>query len=393
MIPKHPDQLTNDELDTWIRRLVDSAEPEGTTLDYKQEIIFGSGSDRRELAKDVVSFANEIGGTLVYGIPENRVNPQAVPTPQRPYGIASIPGVTQRLEDIFAGAISPLLPEYRIREIQLSEYPGKVCYIVWTPESWIGPHMVHGYSDGRYYRRGQFRAVVMTERDVDERYRRRLSMRSAAEEFLNSEDARSLLRFYGRNQAKTIMMIVPSLLVPNRVAFSEPHLRAWLEENPLWRSWIPSMHGVRTFVTLEQGDKADVEVYRNGSIITCHYTQVGDMSGPPNIADIAELQELQERLRVAARFYQLLSYSGPLIVSIEILCPASYALFLPRHRKPSVPLEPSGTNLRIRIETAAAELVAQPNAVLKHLADRLFQAFGIWEADSIDSEGRFRDRR
>ena len=246
MLPKHPDQLTDKQLDEWLRSLLDNAEPEGVLLDYKEQLNVGSQGERREVAKDISSFANELGGTLVYGIPEQRTQPQAAPTPIRPYGIETMPGVEQVLENIFLTTISPLLPEYRIRRVVLSEYPGMVCYVVWTSESWVGPHMVHGYKDGRFYRRGQFRAVRMSERDVEDRYRRRLSMRNAAEEFLTSEQAAHLSHFLGRRQAKTSLMLVPLLLIPNRLAFDQSDVRAWLAANIIDQQWSPSMHGVVT---------------------------------------------------------------------------------------------------------------------------------------------------
>ena len=112
MLPKHPDQLSNDDIDAWIRRLVDAQEPEGALLDYKQEIKLGSQTERRELAKDITSFANEIGGTLVYGVPEDKSNSRAAPVPLRPYGIKPIPGLDQDLENIFSTVIFPNLDSF-----------------------------------------------------------------------------------------------------------------------------------------------------------------------------------------------------------------------------------------------------------------------------------------
>ena len=387
MLSKHPDQLTDHELDHWIRGLVDRREPEGPRLDYKQEIDLSTPSKRRELAKDIVSFANEIGGTLVYGVPESRTGSGQAPIPGRPYGIDLIPGLEQDLENVFVTAIAPLLPEYRIRKVELSEYSGKVCYIVWTPESWAGPHMIHSYQDGRFYRRGQFRSVVMSERDVDERYRRRIVMGNAANEFMNSEDAVHLRQMYDRNQAKTSLLLVPLLLIPNRVVFSEPNVMRWLESNTLWRSWSPSMRGVKTFGTHGQGDRADVELHRNGAIVAWRYTEVNDNNTSPLIAYIPELKELAGIFTLAAGLYTLINYHGPLVVCLTIHCPQSYALRLPR-RHGSVALEPSGTSIRIRLEPSASELIAEPNGVLRAVADELFRAFGLWNADCFDAENR-----
>ena len=58
----HLDQCTDADLDSWIRYLVDNAEPESTVLDYKQTLNLKTQADRREVAKDITSFANEIGG-------------------------------------------------------------------------------------------------------------------------------------------------------------------------------------------------------------------------------------------------------------------------------------------------------------------------------------------
>lgn len=390
MLPKHPDQLNNDELDGWIRRLVDAGEPEGIRLDYKEQLNLGTPSKRRELAKDIASFANELGGTLIYGVPEERSNPQAAPIPRRPYGIDLIPVIEQDLENIYSSTLTPLLPECRIRRINLSEFQGKVCYIVWTPESWAGPHMVHGYGDGRFYRRGQFRAVIMSERDVEERYRRRLFMLSAAEEFIKSEDALHLESLFGHNQAKTALMIVPLLWMPNRVAFNEPPVQQWLRQHTMWRDWSPSMRGVRTFITHSTEERNEVEVHRHGALVLWRYTLVSAIHEPPVIGYHREFQDWLEILKFAGRFFQFIGYVGPLVVSLTILCPEGYALFLPRpNSNETISLEPSGTHIRIRIEPSASELVTQPEVVLKQIGDEVFRAFGLWQADCFTVEGRF----
>ena len=390
MLPRPPDQMTDVELDAWIKSLVDTAEPEGIRLDYKQEIKTKPQRERRELAKDITSFANEIGGALVYGVPENRTDPEAPPTPARPYGVEPIPGLVQDIDNILATAITPLVPEYRIRVVALSEYPGKVCYVVWTPESWIGPHMVHGYQEGRFYRRGQFRSVIMSEGDIEARYVRRQQVHRAANDFIGSEDATHLGQLYGPGQATTALMVVPLLFIPNRVAFGAPDLRQWLETKALWRGWSPSMRGVR--ITLDHGERADVELHRNGAIVAWRYTAVDDKNAPPLIAYVAELGELGKILTLAAGFYTHVDYYGPLAVSLTIHCPPARALSLP-HDTSSIPLQPAGTSVRLRVDPSASELTASPNVVLRAIADELFRAFGLWEADCFDAENRLISRR
>jgi schlafen family protein len=42
--------------------------PESRTLEYKRELPGGTDSDRKEFLADVSSFANAVGGDLVYGV-------------------------------------------------------------------------------------------------------------------------------------------------------------------------------------------------------------------------------------------------------------------------------------------------------------------------------------
>ena len=53
-----------------LQSLVENQVPEGKTIDYKQALPGKSDSDKREFLADVSSFANAVGGNLIYGIKE-----------------------------------------------------------------------------------------------------------------------------------------------------------------------------------------------------------------------------------------------------------------------------------------------------------------------------------
>jgi len=380
---KHPDMLSDTDLDSWIVELVNNKEPENIRLDYKQILKLSPDTERRELAKDITSFANEVGGTLIYGVPEQS-NP-AGPIPSKPYGIDPIPGAEASLENIFVTTISPTLPEYRIRRINLSEYPGKVVYIVWVPESWTGPHMVHGYAEGRYYRRGQYRSILMSERDVEQRYNRRVNLIGLADKFMDSTNATHLSKMFPSNIAKTSTIILPELLYQNRIDFSLKESRVWLENNLFPLPWVPSMFGVTTSVDRGRASHVECEIHRNGAIVEWHQTKIVQDS-PPVLAYLSELQNLLTTLQLASRWFNFLSYSGPLKICLKIYCPPAYALFLPIAPDRSIPLEPSGTSVEVTIEPSSLDLMNSTKSVLKQLADGIFRNFGIWEAQCFDKD-------
>ena len=144
------------------------------------------------------------------------------------------------------------------------------------------------------------------------------------------------------------------------------------------------MYGVRTPTHRGMADHSEVEVHRNGAVVEWRQTEL-QSENPPLIAYVRELACILAVFQFGAKWYEHLAYHGPLHVSLTIHCPASYALFLPRRSGRQIPLEPSGTNLEAVIEPSAADLVINPNLVLKQLAERIFQAFGIWEPDCFNA--------
>jgi predicted HTH transcriptional regulator len=188
ILPKHPDVMSDEDLGDWVLRLVSRKTPESIFLDYKKTVTTDSRSDKCEIAKDASSFANERGGILLYGIPQVEEGDEPVPVGYEEIGMDRIPGLCQKVEDILVGTLTPKLPELRVREIPLIGLSVKVVYLVWHPQSWEAPHMISAYKEHRYYRRGNFRAVLMEEAEVERLYLRRQARRMLATEFLQEAD-------------------------------------------------------------------------------------------------------------------------------------------------------------------------------------------------------------
>jgi hypothetical protein len=392
-LSKHPDLYTPGELDAWVRHLVDDQVAEGPRLDYKQTISLDSQSDRREAAKDISSFANEVGGCLVYGIPEKRL-PKDRAIPERPYGIDTIPELESRLENIYVDAIKPTLQEWRIRKIELSEYPRKVVYLAWTPESWIGAHMVEAYGDRRYYRRGQLRAVEMAEHEVRARYERAAAARDRLDDFLTSAElnyARQLLPdgFLSRYVA------CPVPLTTSRIDMQSDSFRAWLRSHPVPPSqWRPSAYGVRTGLSIRASSAnwdQYAEIYRNGALAVWTPTAVDQQSDESyTLGYLGELNTLLGFLRLTKDLYGEIQYWGALrfLVDIAHKPHPSPTLKFPRLPFPSdwPALMTHDGALRIAIDESAATLARNPNQILKQLADEMYRAFGYWDATCFDDD-------
>jgi len=397
---RHPDTYADEELDEWIRHLVDNEVEEGPRLDYKAQLNLSTPKDRREAAKDVTSFANEVGGVLLYGMPEKRTNDKTA-VPCRPYGIDPAAGVESQLENVYIDGIRPSLGEWRIRPIPLSEYPGKVAYLVWTPESWLGPHMVEAFGDRRYYRRGQLRAVEMAEHEVRERYQRTQRAQDRLERFLASHELNfSEIYFWRAPTGGSHYVIAPHTLY-DRIDFTAANMRSWLDTNPYpgpTSQWIPSAVGVRTSLQEKRtalGIVRDdfLQVFRNGAISHWRETE-GKLTGDDGflIASVAELRKVQTLLTYARRLFAQIGYWGPLRVEATIRAQRPRIVLAVGQWSSEFPtlLSPDGA-VHISFEHASSDLLADPKSTLRRMADELFRAFGLWDAASLfDEHGNFR---
>lgn len=197
------------------------------TFAYKATLQLPGGKKPRvELAKDVSSFANQRGGVLLYGVPEQKEDGVPVRGPLPSCGISLAPTVVETAENILVTIIEPPLPECHMRVLPLEA--GGSLLVIFHSASWNAPHMVSGDKHARYYKRGNFRAVLMTEREVEAAYARRSAIVRAASEFFNSADFGVL---------PNIGSFIRGAVCPRHAVFRpdvmrEAVFRHWLEASP-----------------------------------------------------------------------------------------------------------------------------------------------------------------
>jgi schlafen family protein len=113
---------------------------------------------RNELSKDVASFANSDGGTIVYGMIERDNKPTELDE-------GFDPATTKKewLEDVIHGRVHPKIEGLSINSVPLSgQRRGKVAYVISVPQSTTG----HQAGDKKYYKRYNFKAEPMEDYEV-----------------------------------------------------------------------------------------------------------------------------------------------------------------------------------------------------------------------------------
>jgi len=173
-----------------IQRLIDNETKESTNLEYKRcdALIVREGQSKSkittELSKDISSFANAAGGTIVYGIIEENHLPKEIDE-----GFDPTKTKREWLEDIIDSSSSRKIEGLRINQVELKTKPGKVIYVVYIPQSLQGAIQA---DDHRYYQRRNFKSEPMEDyqvRDVMNRFRHPILIPEIDYKVLTREEA------------------------------------------------------------------------------------------------------------------------------------------------------------------------------------------------------------
>lgn len=168
MLRKALHEITEDDL----RALQTNAIPEGLRLDYKVRLDLSTKRGRLDLAADVAAMANTEGGRLVYGVEETEV--EGWPVAGRLVPLTD-PAPVGALLDIVHSVIDPP-PRIGLAQVPIAS--GGFILVVEVQRAWADLHMVAGYAQGRYYRRGPKGNVLMSQSEVREAYARILKTKA-----------------------------------------------------------------------------------------------------------------------------------------------------------------------------------------------------------------------
>jgi hypothetical protein len=188
-----------------IKGLIEARIEEGLRIEYKREL--GRNSD---IAKEVCAFANNEGGTIIYGVDSKDRIPITLSWIREH-------GVEERIQSVIATCIQP-----KLEGISISRYPDpsdqeQAVFVVEVPKSASMPHM----SNERYYKR---RGSTSTSMDHEEVRNTMLGpARATALRFEVSANLELLAKT--STLIERVMVISPNLR--KRVALIPFHTDAW----------------------------------------------------------------------------------------------------------------------------------------------------------------------
>ncbi|MDO8586311.1 MAG: ATP-binding protein [Armatimonadota bacterium] len=401
--------MTDAELSVAVKSMIDAHEPESLRLDYKETLDISKESGKKELAKDVSSFANEQGGVLIYGVPEARDGELPRPKALAECGMEIDRGLPESIERILISTVQPPLHALAVRVIDLPEIAPKYLLLIHHPESYWRPHMIEGYGVRRYYRRGNLQAVIMNEREVEAAYLARESARAHVRDFFRAAS-------FGNHPGTVLRATAcPVLRGQFKEMLLHPGITNWLSNNApfslhlsMTGDWAPFLDGWR-FLGAEKGNISgklyEMRLFHNGAI--CLNLDVGSDCVFEGFLALSELREYLSDLllRSAGRTFSALGIGGPLVLQISLFgarglgCVRDndeYQQLSAAHRKiengePArfkgrfystlAELEKryeDGDQIVFEEESSVSDIQEQTEKVLDRLISRLGTAFGVW---------------
>ena len=370
-----------------INHIVQNRLPETARLEYKREMSLDTPRAKKEAAKDVSSMANSSGGRMIIGIKEE----QQADGSRLPVGVQPITdgGLAKQLEDVLLSNTQPDLGPL----IHPVEVDGGYCVVIDVEPS-VMPVMVTSGGDNRYYKRVNFQAVPMDEREVRERYERstrsletaqRLIEEAVTFEGLTVMEKADFCAANGWDRSPAWLALVAAPFFPSGEVFDGAMGRLQLSAlgDKYWGDTAVEPHA--SGLELRLGERPPyllLRAHRNGVIELHEYFHGRDLTRQPptQINALQEATLLRHYVLVIARLFEYAVYLLGIEIRAEYHDVTGFALVGDGHlRESTISTDPP----RFMLRTTPAALVRDPDLVVVPLLDRVWQAAGTRRCEPL----------
>jgi len=385
--------------ETDLEGLLDNGVAEGKTIEYKRSLPGNTHDDKKEFLADVSSFANAVGGYLVFGIREESGVPVEI------CGLQDIDSDAEvlRLENMIRDNIEPRIPGVSMRPVPL-QASGMVI-VIRVPRSWAQPHVVSFRKHWRFYSRNsagkypldvsELRAAVLLSETIADR------MRLFRSERLGKIIAGETPVALGES-AKIVLHIVP-MSVFDPVTKYDVSL---LAQNSNWPAPIRArafdhrynFDGLLTYTPASgraptNGSGSYLQIFRDGSIEAVEATLLSrGQDGRATIPSVAYEGELRQALPRFLASQKQLGVEPPLLIMLSLLGVYGYVMAVSREQFLWDQQYPIDRNDLIIPETMIEDFNCILDEVMRPAFDAVWNATGWPQSMNYDKNGKWTGR-
>ncbi len=377
-----------------LRGLIEDGVPEGRAIEYKLELPGPTDSEKKEFLADVSSFANTNGGTMYFGISEDK----GIPTKLVGLSVSSVDEEIQRLENLLRNGLEPRLPVTRIFDVPLAE--SRVVLVLEIPRSWALPHRVSLKGHDKFYARNaagkypvdvtELRALFSQSETLVDRLKRfrheRLATIRAGESPLGSNAL-----------GKLVLHLIPlQSFEPGRF-LDLSSLQQDFELKPLYArgsstSCRHNFDGVlKTATSPPVGTYGYLQIFRNGILETVDTGLLSVRDGKKYIPSVTFERELGETVKKYLRSQSAIGVQPPVYVALSLMGVQGYYMSVNEARYYRSDFSDAGIDRDELVlpEIAATDPAVNPFELLKPIFDIVWNAAG-WPESHNYSNGEWK---
>lgn len=377
----------NNIVESDLLELINNAIPESKTIDYKKELIGAARDDKKEFLADISSFANAVGGFIVFGMDEEKGIAKEL------IGLTNIDPDAEilRLENIIRDGIEPRIFGISIKSIKLSNNNHSI--IIYIPNSWAKPHVVNFGKHWKFYSRN---SAGKNPLDIYEVKTLFLASETARDKISNFRNAR-IADILSGNTPVELDIEKESYIVFHIIPLEAFEIRKKYNFRELLNKpgFLKPIHsagynhrqnfdGILTYTPKGLQSKAYtyLQLHNNG-IIEAVDTSILNIKqndrnyGIPSVALRREINDLVKRSLELYKNYQI---QPPFFVLLSFFGVKDYVIFVDPSRFMWMDQHPIDRDNLIIPEVIIEDYEVDVNAQLKYCFDLLWNAAGWQEA-------------
>jgi Schlafen, AlbA_2 len=382
MIPKRLDSITLEDIES----LIDNEQREDRTTEYKRSLYGASDSDKKEFLADVSSFANAIGGDLIFGVDAK----DGVPISADGLKVFNQDKEILRLTQTIRSGLSPVIANYHFQVVP--GFPDGPVLILRIARSWRGPHMITTRSPVFYSRHGNGKAPM----DSSEL---RIAFENAGDipkQIRKWRDDRLQMIDAGRGPLQLdprhcyVLHAIPIESYADTWRFSADTMeKQWGRLQPLGgcgTNFHYNMDGVISLCSIEGSLVSDsyTQLFRSGALESV----TNDVVGRNGYADAYWIE--REIVTVMIQYLEVLQkleLPPPIAVMLSILNSKGVSTMHGKHSRSPTAID---RDLLTTPDVLIDDLTIDVTSVLRPVFDALWNAFGMPRSASYDAKGKFR---